>query len=87
MLSGASVPAECIPTWLYDGAKFIPSSCGVDGFLRIQTMGATLAEVSSQVSTLWILTGVYFILACLGMYRILRKTEREEASAPAEQAN
>lgn len=77
MLSGASVPSECIPTWLFNGAKIIPSSSGVDGFLRIQTMGATLAEVGAQFRTLWILTGVYFILACFGMRRILRKTENE----------
>ena len=51
---------------------------GVDGFIRIQTMGATLAEVSTQFWTLWILTAVYFLLACLGMRRVLRKTEREE---------
>ena len=77
MLSGASVPSECIPTWLFNGAKIIPSSSGVDGFLRIQTMGATLAEVGTQFRTLWILTGVYFILACFGMRRVLRKTENE----------
>ena len=39
MLSGASVPQECIPQWLYYGTKFIPSGSGVDGFIRIQTMG------------------------------------------------
>lgn len=78
MLSGASVPQECIPQWLYYGTKFIPSGSGVDGFIRIQTMGATLAEVSTQFWTLWILTAVYFLLACLGMRRVLRKTEREE---------
>lgn len=77
ILSGASVPSECIPTWLFNGAKIIPSSSGVDGFLRIQTMGATLAEVGTQFRTLWILTGVYFILACFGMRRVLRKTENE----------
>lgn len=78
MLSGASVPQECIPQWLYYGTKFIPSGSGVDGFIRIQTMGATLAEVCTQFWTLWILTAVYFLLACLGMRRVLRKTEREE---------
>ena len=80
MLSGASVPSECIPTWLFNGAKIIPSSSGVDGFLRIQTMGATLAEVGTQFRTLWILTGVYFILACFGMRRVLRKTENESSA-------
>ena len=77
MLSGASLPKECIPDWLYTIGKIVPSSSGVDGFLRIQTMGATLSEVSGQVITLWILTGVYFCLACLGMRSILRRIERK----------
>lgn len=77
MLSGASLPKECIPDWLYTIGKIVPSSSGVDGFLRIQTMGATLSEVSGQVITLWILTGVYFCLACLGMRNILRRIERK----------
>lgn len=77
MLSGASLPRECIPDWLYMIGKIVPSSNGVDGFLRIQTMGATLSEVSGQVITLWILTGVYFCLACLGMRSILRRIERK----------
>ena len=80
MLSGASVPSECIPTWLFNGAKIIPSSRGVDGFLRIQTMGAPLAEVGTQFRTLGNLTGVYFILACVGMRRVLRKTENESSA-------
>lgn len=77
MLSGASLPRECIPDWLYAIGKIVPSSSGVDGFLRIQTMGATLSEVSKQVITLWVLTGAYFFLACLGMRSILRRIERK----------
>ena len=76
MLSGASIPPESMPGWLYDAAKAIPSSSGVDGFIRIQTMGATLSEVGTQLRTLWILTGVYFVLACLGTRNVLRRVER-----------
>jgi ABC-2 type transport system permease protein len=50
----------------------------VDGFVRIQTMGATLSEVSVQWCTLWVLTAVYFGLACLGMRNIIRRVENRQ---------
>ncbi len=31
MLSGASIPKECMPEWLYAIGKVVPSSSGVDG--------------------------------------------------------
>ena len=71
MLSGASIPQESMPQWLFQLGRIIPSSSGVDGFIRIRTMGATLSEVSVQFWTLWILSGLYFILACLGMRGVL----------------
>lgn len=78
MLSGASIPKECMPEWLYAIGKVVPSSSGVDGFVRIQTMGATLSEVSVQWCTLWVLTAVYFGLACLGMRNIIRRVENRQ---------
>ena len=82
LLSGASVPREAIPPALYAFGKIFPSSSGVEGFVRIQTAGATLREVAPQVITLWILAGVYFVLACLGVRRVIRIEERN-AEKPA----
>jgi len=76
MLSGASIPQESMPQWLFQLGRIIPSSSGVDGFIRIRTMGATLSEVSVQFWTLWILSGLYFILACLGMRGVLLRVEK-----------
>lgn len=81
LLSGASLPVECMPRWLYLAGKVIPSSSGVDGFVRLQTMGATLSEVSVQYKILWVLTLLYFFLACLGMGRVLRRVETEPDTA------
>ena len=83
MLSGASVPFECMPSWLVVLGKVIPSSSGIDGFLRIQTMGATLREVMPQWGLLWVLTGFYFILACMGMRRVIRMDERRRVRQAA----
>ena len=76
MLSGASIPQESMPQWLFQLGRIIPSSSGVDGFIRIRTMGATLSKVSVQFWTLWILSGLYFILACLGMRGVLLRVEK-----------
>ena len=77
MISGASVPKETIPHWLYEFGKIFPSSSGVEGFLRIQTMGASLSDVMAQYGTLWILAGIYLILACIGIRKVMDKTEKE----------
>ena len=71
LLSGASFPRQAIPEWLYTIGLIFPSTSGVDGFVRIQTMGASLVDVSRQVCTLWILVGGYFLLACFSIRRLL----------------
>lgn len=75
LLTGASIPKEGIPTWMYVFGKIFPSSTGVEGFLRIHTMGATIMDVSREFTWLWILTGVYFVAACVGMRVLLRRDD------------
>lgn len=77
MLSGASIPQESMPQWLFQLGRIIPSSSGVDGFIRIRTMGATLSEVSVQFWTLWILSGLYFILAAWACAAYCSGSKRE----------
>lgn len=67
-ISGISWPKEAIPAgWRIVGNAF-PSTPGIQGFVRINTMGATLYDVAHEYRTLWIQTGVYFLTACL-VYR------------------
>lgn len=67
-LSGISWPGAAIPDfWRYFSYIF-PSSFGINGFVRINSMGATLSEVRSEYQALWIQTGIYFITTCL-VYR------------------
>ena len=77
LISGASIPKETIPHWLYEFGKIFPSSSGVEGFLRIQTMGANLSEVMPEYTTLWILAGIYLVLACFGLRRVMNVVENE----------
>lgn len=75
MLTGASFPGESIPHWLMLLGKIFPSSSGADGFIRIQTTGASFEEVLPQFKMLWTLCVVYFFMACYGIRRVLCKEE------------
>ena len=39
----------------------IPATWGMEGFIRMNTNGATLAQVSRDYINLWILAGVYMV--------------------------
>ncbi len=72
-ISGISWPMYSIsPFWKALGYVF-PSTMGVQGFVRINTTGATLNEVAHEYQVLWIQAGAYFITACLVYrYQIIR---------------
>lgn len=71
MLSGISFPREGMPDWLYQLGQLLPSSSGVEGFIRIRSMGATLSEVFPEIRNLSILAMIYGGLALFGIHRLL----------------
>lgn len=72
-ISGVSWPKESIPEfWRIVGYLF-PSTPGIQGFIRMNTSGATLSEVANEYHTLWIQAGAYFLTSCLVYrYQIIR---------------
>lgn len=72
-ISGVSWPEAAIPPfWKVVGYLF-PSTPGIQGFIRINTAGASLHEVAHEYRVLWIQAGVYFILSCIiYRYQIMR---------------
>lgn len=67
-LSGISWPGAAMPAfWKYFSYLF-PSTFGINGYVRINSMNATLNEVSFEYRALWLQTGIYFITTCL-VYR------------------
>lgn len=77
-LSGISWPGAAMPAfWKYFSYIF-PSTFGINGYVRINSMGATLQEVAFEYRALWIQAGVYFMTTCL-VYRwqILRSKKHE----------
>lgn len=67
-ISGISWPWTAIPEPIKAIANIIPSTPGIHGFIKINTMGATLVDVWPEYITLWIHTFMYCITAIL-MYR------------------
>ncbi len=62
-LSGLTWPRYAISSlWTWVG-NAIPAVWGVEGFIRINSNAATLAEVHGEYIALWILTGIYMLAA------------------------
>lgn len=67
-LSGISWPWTSMPGPLKAIAYIIPSTPGIRGFVRINTMGAALPDVWFEYIALWIQTGVYWMTSTI-MYK------------------
>lgn len=67
-ISGISWPGAAIPPfWKYFSWLF-PSTFGINGFVRINNMGATLNEVGFEYKALWLQAIIYFFTTCI-VYR------------------
>lgn len=66
-ISGVVWPQSNMPAFWLALSYLFPSTPGIEGFVRISSMGASLAEVRSEYLALWIQTGVYFVAACLSL--------------------
>lgn len=72
-ISGVSWPLHAIRGFWRVVAYIFPSTAGIQGFIGINSMGATLNEVAFDYKLLWVQAGVYFLLACLVYrYQIIR---------------
>ena len=74
-ISGISWPKEGIASYWLALAKVFPSTHGIDGFVKINNMGATLHEVLPEYTALWLLAALYFTLACLLYRREIRRRD------------
>lgn len=64
-LSGMSYPRSSMPAfWEYVSWLF-PSTFGMNGYIKITAMGASLHDVRNEFCALWIQAGVYFVMACM----------------------
>ena len=75
-LTGVSWPQSAIPGYWQGISWLFPSTFGVRAYVRMNTMGGTLADVSSEVRCLWIQMAVYLGTACLVYGHQLRVSQR-----------
>jgi ABC-2 type transport system permease protein len=64
-LSGAVWPACNMPRFWRIFSYLFPSTHGIQGYIRINTMGATLQQVKFEYLMLWLQTALYFATSCL----------------------
>lgn len=67
-ISGISWPGAAIPEFWKCFSYIFPSTFGINGFVRINSMGAALSEVTMEYQALWLQTGFYFLTTCF-VYR------------------
>jgi len=84
-MTGISWPQSNIPGFWQSVAWLFPSTWGIRGFLRISSMGASLADIETEFRALWIQVGVYFLLTCL-VFRYQMRQARKNAGLTPELA-
>lgn len=72
-LSGVSWPSSNIPMFWKALSWFFPSALGMNGYVRIMSMGCNLHDISDIYLGLWIQVAVYFGTSCLVYLRHINK--------------
>ena len=75
---GVSWPVVALPDFIRAGSRIFPSTAAIDGFVRINQMGASILEVKRDWTTLWILTIVYGVLAAVATSIVSRNGVRHD---------
>jgi ABC-2 type transport system permease protein len=75
-LTGVSWPQTSIPGYLQGVSWLFPSTFGVRAYLRLNSMGGSIGDVSFELRCLWIQAAVYFGAACLVYGHQLRVSQR-----------
>ena len=64
-MSGVSWPGSNLPDFWYYVGRLFPSSYGINGYVRLTSMGASLKDLHSEMTGIVIQTAVYFVIAML----------------------
>ena len=75
-LSGLTWPRYAMSEFFRWLGNFVPATWGVEGFIRINSNGATLSDVEPAYINLWSLAAVYFVLAWGIQVFVNRKSRR-----------
>ena len=62
-LSGLTWPRYAMPAFWKVVSDLVPATWGIEGFIRMNTNGASLSQVRDPYIYLWIQAGAYFVIA------------------------
>ncbi len=74
-ISGLTWPRYAMPDFWKLLGGIIPSTWGIEGFIRMNTTGAGIYDVSHAYKMLWLLTAFYFMTTCW-VYRYQIKKDK-----------
>ena len=64
-ITGVSWPQSNIPGFWQGVSWIFPSTFGVKAYVRLNSMGASISDVSTELHVLWLHAFAYFWLACV----------------------
>lgn len=79
-LSGISWPQSNINGFWRNFSWIFPATHGIQGYIKINTMGSTLRTISFEYISLWIQTAVYFITTTLVYNWQIRRSKRKSVA-------
>ena len=77
LLSGISWPTNALPGFWKVISWFIPSTFGINGFVKINSLGANLNDIRPELIALWTQVVVYFIINIAIQLFMPRKTTKK----------
>jgi len=82
-ISGFAWPPEAIPTWIQKMALALPSTSAIDGYVRLNHLGASFYQIKEAWFALWILAAIYLATALLAAAFGPKGRARTEQDLPA----
>lgn len=76
LLTGLSWPRQAMPAAWEAISHIFPSTDAANGFARMMTMGASMAEISSEHFWLWILAGFFFLTTFFAYNYKMRQSKK-----------
>ncbi len=80
-LSGVSWPASSLPEVWRWVSYLVPSTFGINGYIKLNSMGAKLEDIRWEYLALWGQALCYFVSSCAVYYLQLHRRTREAKSA------
>ena len=76
-ISGFSWPTTHIHIFWRMVSFFFPSTFGINGFIKMNSAGASIGQVGPEIMGLWVQTGFYFVFTWFAYSWQIRQSERK----------